>query len=321
MRSPFQTHVATVPDRASPCRTAFGVEGGASSTRISSMPTIPTRPVFRMWPHDTHRQCLLSRCVSRHNTSPDTRGYPFPGSVGESPYTSHAVLHSVHRGQQHGPHLPRSSDVSGIPRPVTTQGVVPWRYSPNQSHPHARSPPLQHTSAVKALTDTHGVAMLHGCRSCIHVGGRAQAGMTAGELEEATALQQAHDDAAPPLGDPSPPSGAGGPSYATLFRLGLAAPTGPVVGSADSGGQAAPPLASSPASRAWGPRPGGPAVAAPAPVLKGAWGAGRPASAPPPPAEDSEQAAPAGGPQRNKKGQQVRHLLQRRVSVHASRHR
>ena len=139
-----------------------------------------------------------------------------------------------------------------------------------------------------------------GCRT--H--GAVQAGMTAGELEEATAMQQALDDA---LRQPNGGgSGGVGPSYATLARLGLAAPTGPVVGSADSGGAAAPTaLATSPDARAWGPRPG---AATPAPVPKGAWGAGRPSPAPAA-AVDAGEGAGAdaqAASRRNKKGQKVR---------------
>lgn len=117
-------------------------------------------------------------------------------------------------------------------------------------------------------------------------------------------MQQALDEA---LRQPNGGgSGGVGPSYATLARLGLAAPTGPIVGSADSGGGAAlAALATSPDARAWGPRPG---AATPAPAPKGAWGAGRPSPAPAAAVEAGEGAGAdaQAASRRNKKGQKVR---------------
>lgn len=132
--------------------------------------------------------------------------------------------------------------------------------------------------------------------------------MTAMDLQESAALQMEYDAAA---ADVAPGHGGGGtgPSYATLARLGLAAPTGPVVGSADSAASpGVPPLGTSPGARgAWGPRAGVPAAATPPAAPKGAWGAGRPAQAPAAAADSGGEGtlADGQGARRNKKGQKV----------------
>eukprot|EP00892_Ulva_mutabilis_P009215 jgi/Ulvmu1/6666/UM003_0304.1 len=128
-----------------------------------------------------------------------------------------------------------------------------------------------------------------------------EAGMAQEELQEAAALQVAYDAAAREAA-----AAAGGPSYATLARLGLAAPTGPVVGSAD----ASPSLAAtgtSPGARgAWGPRAGMPAAAAVPPAAPmGAWGSRRLTQPAPAAAEEADAAADTQAGRRNKKGQKV----------------